>query len=98
MIDILTLIREHVALSGTILILVAFILRSIYRLYFDPLHHIPGPKLAAISHLYEFYYDVIREGMFVWEIERMHQRYGKVNLLCVGSIGLFTRRARPLCS
>ncbi|RAH69896.1 putative cytochrome P450 oxygenase [Aspergillus aculeatinus CBS 121060] len=78
MIDILTPIRGHVALSGTILLLVAFILRSIYRLYFDPLHHIPGPKLAAISHLYEFYYDVIRDGMFVWEIERMHQRYGPI--------------------
>ncbi|PYI35364.1 cytochrome P450 [Aspergillus indologenus CBS 114.80] len=78
MIGALPLIREHVVLSALILTLVCFVLRSLYRLYFDPLHHIPGPRLAAISHLYEFYFDVIRNGMFVWEIERMHQRYGPI--------------------
>ncbi|PYH94159.1 benzoate 4-monooxygenase cytochrome P450 [Aspergillus ellipticus CBS 707.79] len=53
-------------------------LRSIYRLYFHPLSKIPGPKLTAITHLYEFYHDVIRRGKFLWEIERMHQRYGPI--------------------
>lgn len=53
-----------------------FIARSIYRLYFHPLRKIPGPKLAAITHAYEFYYNVIKGGLFIWEIERMHEVYG----------------------
>jgi hypothetical protein len=54
--------------------------RTIYRLYFHPLSHIPGPKLAAATHLYEFYYDVCRGGLYLFEIEKMHQQYGTVSL------------------
>lgn len=53
------------------------ILRSIYRLYFHPLSGFPGPKLAALTSAYEFYYDVVQHGMYIWEIEKMHQKYGK---------------------
>jgi hypothetical protein len=49
----------------------------IYRLYFHPLSHIPGPKLAAITHGYEFYHNIVRGGLFVWEVRRLHQVYGK---------------------
>ncbi|KAI9372838.1 cytochrome P450 [Aspergillus egyptiacus] len=65
---------QHLPLA----LVVGLIVRSIYRLYLDPLHHIPGPKLAAITHLYEFYFDVIQDGMFIWEIERMHRQYGPI--------------------
>lgn len=51
-------------------------IRTIYRLYFHPLSHIPGPKLAACSHLYEFYYNVILSGKYLYEMEKMHQQYG----------------------
>lgn len=54
-----------------------FVLRSLYRIYFHPLRRFPGPKLAAITHGYEFYHDVLRGGMYIWEIERMHKRYGR---------------------
>ena len=50
--------------------------RSVYRLCFHPLRDIPGPKLAAVTHLYEFYYDVILGGRFLLQIGRMHQQYG----------------------
>ncbi|KAJ5675330.1 hypothetical protein N7462_008227 [Penicillium macrosclerotiorum] len=53
-------------------------LTVIYRLYFHPLRHIPGPKLAAATHLYEFYYDVILGGKFILQMEKMHQRYGSI--------------------
>lgn len=49
---------------------------AIYRLYWHPLCRFPGPKLAALTFFYEFYYDVIRSGMYIWEIERMHDKYG----------------------
>lgn len=48
----------------------------IYRLYFHPLSKFPGPKLAAITHLYEFYYNLVQNGMFMWEVEKMHEKYG----------------------
>ena len=48
----------------------------IYRMFFDQLSHIPGPKLAAASLWYEFYYDVIKKGQYTFEIGRMHEKYG----------------------
>lgn len=51
-------------------------IKSIYRLYFHPLRKIPGPKLAAITGAYEFYFNVIKRGMFIWEMERLHEIYG----------------------
>ncbi|PKY05004.1 benzoate 4-monooxygenase cytochrome P450 [Aspergillus campestris IBT 28561] len=52
--------------------------RTIYRLYFHPLAGIPGPKLTAATHLVEFYHNVVRRGMFIWEIEKMHKQYGPI--------------------
>ncbi|KAG5926197.1 hypothetical protein E4U42_003537 [Claviceps africana] len=49
-----------------------------YRLCLHPLAAIPGPRLAAATSWYEFYYDVIGRGLFCWEIKRMHDRYGPI--------------------
>jgi len=49
---------------------------AIYRLYFSPIANFPGPKLAALTLWYEFYYDVIKKGRYTWEIEKMHEKYG----------------------
>ncbi|ODM14270.1 hypothetical protein SI65_10325 [Aspergillus cristatus] len=67
----------HFATLGLGLLAYIF-LRSIYRLYFHPLRKIPGPKLAAITYGYEFYYNVIKRGMYIWEIERLHKVYGPI--------------------
>ncbi|GIK06764.1 hypothetical protein Aspvir_002415 [Aspergillus viridinutans] len=59
-------------------LVVYWVIQGIYRLYFHPLSHIPGPKLAAITHGYEFYHNIIRGGIFIWELERLHQVYGPI--------------------
>ena len=48
-----------------------------YRLYLDPLAKFPGPKVAALTLWYEFYYDVIKRGKYTSEIEKMHEAYGQ---------------------
>lgn len=52
---------------------------AIYRLYYHPLSRFPGPSLAALTRWYEFYYDVITPGQFIWKIESLHERYGTLN-------------------
>jgi hypothetical protein len=43
---------------------------------FHPLSRFPGPKLAAMTFFYEFWYEGIRGGKYTWEIQRMHEKYG----------------------
>jgi hypothetical protein len=67
-----------VTVIGGILSVLAlqFICTVISRLYFSPLAKFPGPKIAAASAWYEFYYDYCLNGKYIFEIERMHQKYG----------------------
>ena len=55
---------------------------AINRLFFSPLRHIPGPKLAALTSWYEFYFDAIQQGKFVWKIKELHFEYGLPVLPC----------------
>ena len=50
--------------------------KAAYRVYYHPLHSFPGPRMASISRLYEFYFDVIQGGMYMQKIEKLHQEYG----------------------
>lgn len=50
----------------------------LYRVFFSPLAGFPGPKIAAATGWYETYFAVVRGGRFLWEIERMHQKYGPI--------------------
>ncbi|KAL3449662.1 cytochrome P450 [Aspergillus insuetus] len=52
----------------------------IYRLYFHPLRHFPGPKLAAATFWYEVYHDWFR-GPYPgcsWNVDSLHKRYGPI--------------------
>lgn len=50
----------------------------ITRLWLSPLAHIPGPKLAALTQYYEFYYDIVLGGQYTFKILDMHERYGPI--------------------
>ncbi|KAI0967879.1 cytochrome P450 [Xylaria arbuscula] len=51
---------------------------AIYRLYLSPLANIPGPKLAALTHWYEGYYEVWLGGKFFLRLEELHKEYGPI--------------------
>lgn len=84
----MTLLELPSTLAGTNKIILAFYLAVafffywvvvlLYRRYFHPLSHVPGPALA-ITGLYEFYFDGIQKGQFYREMERVHKIYGNLN-------------------
>ncbi|KAK0214256.1 cytochrome P450 [Armillaria nabsnona] len=49
-----------------------------YRLYLHPLSKFPGPKFAAVSSLYHFYYDVVAGGEMLSNLAELHKVYGSV--------------------
>lgn len=75
----------HVAVAVKSAIPHLFLAWVIYRaaimLYnvspYHPLHAFPGPRLAAMTLLYEFWYDFVCFGSYTHEIKRMHDVYGK---------------------
>ncbi|EFY85402.1 trichodiene oxygenase [Metarhizium acridum CQMa 102] len=56
-----------------------YICMCLYNLYLHPLRHFPGPKLAVLGRFHEFWFDVIQDGQFLWEIGKMHDRYVRIN-------------------
>lgn len=49
----------------------------IYRLKFHPLAKFPGPKIAAATYLYEIAWDYFGNGAYLFECERLHEKYGE---------------------
>ena len=70
---------DIVAVAGWLLVLLVIylVLLAVYRLYWSPLAKFPGPRLAALSNWYEFYYDVFLQGKFTSHIQDLHKQYGQ---------------------
>jgi hypothetical protein len=78
---IMAALADHVDLQS--IVIVTTLLLALYscyltveRLYFSPISGFPGPRLAAATFWYEFYYDFWQHGKYIFEIEEMHKKYG----------------------
>lgn len=68
----------NIMLVPIIVILLSYIVYGIvWRLYFSPIAEFPGPKLAAISMLYEIYHEIVLGGKYTFKIKELHEKYGK---------------------
>ena len=54
-----------------------FVGLAVYRLHFSPIAKFPGPKLAAVTYLYELYYDIVKRGKYTFKIRDLHAKYGR---------------------
>lgn len=77
--------RTNMDINSSTLVAIAFgaliaygLANAFHRLFLHPLSKFPGPKLAACTLWYEFYYDVIKEGQWMFRIEEMHKKYGPI--------------------
>ncbi|KIK58356.1 hypothetical protein GYMLUDRAFT_1006072 [Collybiopsis luxurians FD-317 M1] len=66
---------------------------ALYQLFFHPLHKFPGPVLAAVSSWYEVYYNLIKGGEFITELERLHKLHGPVVRIGPNTLHFNDRRA-----
>ncbi|MCJ1434190.1 hypothetical protein MMC27_003557 [Xylographa pallens] len=52
---------------------------TVQRVFYSKISHIPGPKLAAASTLYQAYYDFFpHRGRFLWKCIDLHKKYGPI--------------------
>ena len=79
------LLSKEAAAAGVAVLLAYLIGVIVKRLYFSPIAKFPGPKLAAATFWYEFYFDVVQSGTYTWQIQKMHEEYG---MLYVASTAL----------
>lgn len=74
--ELLRLLLEHPYVAAAVSTSFYVVLTAIYRLYLSPIAHFPGPRLAALTGAYEFYWEAIRNGRYTFHIGDLHKKYG----------------------
>lgn len=75
--SILQKLVNPTTITVTVLGLLAYgLILAFYRIYLSPLSKFPGPKIAAATAWYEIYYDVVKQGSYIWKIKELHEQYG----------------------
>src|SRR6266704_6531846 len=62
---------------AVILVIGSYVQNVFYNIYRHPLSHIPGPKIAAATYLYQTYYSLIGGSRFYIKIGKLHNKYGE---------------------
>ncbi|KAK1226931.1 hypothetical protein PQX77_010102 [Marasmius sp. AFHP31] len=54
------------------------LLKLVYRIFFHPLRRFPGPTLAACTKYYRGYHDIVQNGGWLEQLDKLHRLYGPV--------------------
>lgn len=82
--SIVSSVKSHITARNVLLAVVPaylayWALVYVYRITLHPLAKFPGPKLAAVSFWYEFYYDLWpHKAQYLWKIKELHEKYGPI--------------------
>ncbi|EKG14730.1 hypothetical protein MPH_08005 [Macrophomina phaseolina MS6] len=78
MLDLLERLAAHPFLASAAVVLLYCLCGAVHRLYLSPLASFPGPRLAALTLWYEYYYDGIRGGQYTFKLKELHEQYGPI--------------------
>lgn len=67
-----------IAFTAFAAVLLPAVTTGVYRLYFHPLRNVPGPKLAALTNFYAFYWNWIRDEGYSKRFGALHKYYSKI--------------------
>ena len=64
-------------IAYSLVAIVSYAIFGLFRqIYFHPLSHISGPKLAAATWFYQSYYSLWDGSKYYLQIEKLHKHYG----------------------
>jgi len=78
----------HLAVVSILLFFIYTLILITYRLYFSSIAAFPGPKLAAATEWYEFYFYLLKDGQFGKQVEKLHDQYGNIELFETYMVGI----------
>jgi hypothetical protein len=68
----------YVLISLLVLVVIGSFAQSVlYNLYQHPLAHIPGPRLAAATYLYQTWFSLVGGSRYYVQTGKLHEKYGK---------------------
>lgn len=76
----------YLSLYASVLLCLWAVASGLYRLFFHPLANFPGPKLAALTFVYEWYYDLVLGGQFTFKLKDLRKIYGKFMRFCMQAL------------
>lgn len=59
-------------------LLVYWTLLGTYRLWIHPIAAVPGPRWAAITYAWQWYWDIWKDGCLVKQLPALHEKYGRL--------------------
>ncbi|KAH8993121.1 putative P450 monooxygenase [Lactarius akahatsu] len=71
-------VSGYLVALAAILLVSLFVWRIVYNIYFHPLSHFPGPKLAACSRLWLAYRELIQGESLSDLRAQLHRQYGEI--------------------
>ncbi|KAL0258271.1 hypothetical protein SLS55_007444 [Diplodia seriata] len=78
MTELLQSLTTHPYAACAAAVLLYCLCGAVYRLYLSPLASFPGPRLAALTLWYEYYYDGIKGGQYTFKLKELHRQYGPI--------------------